>query len=218
MESYWELSEKERAALTSEQVEAYVPVELMREGVPRPVPLVLIDEPPMPEADKEAYQLTIAYSMREVAFPSAEAAAASVDGSCGLIDSTSYGAYPHSVSIHTLKVIEEPSAGVKRVPIYSAARLAEAHEAIEKAAEARAENGRRKKEWKDTTEAEQKAVGGMWTDWHECRAKAAEVQRVLDTRAEYVKLTDGDEDMAESFLAKVYDADAREQAAQWVAA
>ena len=47
----------------------------------------------------------------------------------------------------------------------------------------------------------------VWEDWHECRSERAKCQRIRDTRQEYLRMCDGNTEIAEKFLAKLFSAE-----------
>jgi hypothetical protein len=56
------------------------------------------------------------------------------------------------------------------------------------------------------------ATSGIWSDWHDCRRVEARHQKIRDTLADYVRMTDGDAAMARAFLGKAFPADEIEAA------
>src|SRR5579859_586132 len=58
MKTYWDLSEKERAALSREDVERYIDAELMMKGVLKVTPLMLEPLPSAPEPTTTYYQVS----------------------------------------------------------------------------------------------------------------------------------------------------------------
>ena len=59
MTTYWDLSERERAELSREDVERYVDAELMLKGVLRVKPPVLAAEPEVPQPTKRFFSVTV---------------------------------------------------------------------------------------------------------------------------------------------------------------
>ena len=217
--SYWDLSEKGRSALEHKDVETYIDFELMNAGVLRARPLELVDEPEMPEPDGEVFVAQCgAYHHSEVAFASEEEARASITGALGKVTGKRYGDYTHGVEIKRLAPFDQDTAAgdlIRRVPVYSDERIAVMQGLLEKATEARAENSRRRSRYDQETDKQTEALKGMWADWHECMAKAAEMKRVNDTLVRYVEMAKGDEEIARGFLMKAFDADTVEEAEAW---
>ena len=49
-----------------------------------------------------------------------------------------------------------------------------------------------------------KVLDEVWSDWWRCKERAYELQKIIDTKAEYLKMTDNNEEVAMSFLKKIY--------------
>jgi hypothetical protein len=67
-------------------------------------------------------------------------------------------------------------------------------------------NAKATKEHVEALDAAERATAEVWADWRRLRAREYEHGKVRATLAEYVKLTDGDEELAKRFLAKAYSA------------
>lgn len=211
MLNYWDLSEKERAALSESDVEKFIAGELMRKGVLRVLPLELVPEPAMPEPDMLVHvavaKTSSSYDRRsDVGFRTREAAAAAIAE--GHVRLTSE--YINGKSIE----VANPLVSIDAIQVYSADRMAMARQLIEKAAAASEENGRRRTEHERASKAEREALEGVWADWHSCTAKAVEMTRVESTFREYVE-TAGDRDVAAQFLTKVFSDSKIEEASKW---
>lgn len=209
--SYWDLSEKDRAALSSEQVEAFAGYELMLAGVLRVPLLELAPQPEAPEPQNVVYRVRRREHFGrgfDVAFASAEQAQRFIELAPLMISSEWLGGgsaeyfepmTPAEVVVTTLYTKDE----------------IEAHKAtLRKAAEIQQANDKAQQEHAKATKAQDDALAGMWADWMACRSKAATMQRVADTFAEYVKLA-GSEDTAARFLAKAFPALTIADAAEW---
>ena len=208
--SYWDLSEKERAALTEEQVRAFTNYELMQNGVIRAGELELIDEPSAPEPDLEVFVAKVGYHRDDIAWETAEQAKASIEGCIGQL-SNHYLA--GSESVHEVLPITDEA--VVAVRAYSTAGFARAKEDLNAQKAAKAENNSRRQDHSKHLEKQDAALKGMWEDWYRCIGVGRCVAKLEATRAEYLTMTGGDEKMAETFLAKAFDADEREEAAEW---
>lgn len=206
--SYWDLSEEERARLTDAQVEAFVDHELMRAGVLRPAPLVLVEEPTLPEPDLTVYVTKSAYYAHDLVFASADDAMAHARKSIGYLDNV----YIAGSSVQSLR--DQDTALAEELRIYSRQRLAECREQLEKGNVARTENEKRKRAYEAELDAARKATEGMWEDWHRCTALARETQRILETFEKYKKLAK-DDDAAVVFLREAFGAEEVERALSW---
>lgn len=217
--SYWDLSEKERSSLERKDVESYIGFELMHAGVLMPTALELVEEPEMPDPDMEVYTAQCGYHHSEVAFESHEKARTSIVGSLGQLHTKQYGDYTHGVTVSMLRPFDKDTNDgdvIRRVPVYSDVRIAQVQQALEAATAARAENSRRRAAHAEESSKADKALQGMWDNWHACRAKAAEMNRVNTTRAQYLEMSKGNEEIAHGFLLKAFDVDTVKEAEEWL--
>lgn len=215
MQTYWDLSEKARAALSRSQVQEFASAELMTAGVLSAGQLELVDEPEMPEPDDVVYVLNRGYHQGSVAWATQDQAGQSAAGARGELAELSYGAWEHAVKIDFVKPLE--NLAVQAVPVYSQARRDEMAGLIKTAAEAKAENKKRRVVHAEAEKAEKTALFGMWDDWSDCCEVDRRVGGVLATRDEYVTMLDGDDAKAREFLVKAYDQRMVEQAEAWEA-
>jgi hypothetical protein len=75
MQTFWDLSEKDRAALTEAEVEQFIAAELMTKGVLRAKPLELLPEPTLPEPERDVFTIRAGgFNKLDIAFDTAEAA------------------------------------------------------------------------------------------------------------------------------------------------
>lgn len=212
-QSYWDLSIKERASLTGEQVKSYEPLELMEAGALRVEPLELVDEPEIPEPDIEVYTQGT-YSISDmVAWPTRDLAAAQNNGAAGVIKKERIGGYgAGGRDVLRLMPLECEVVAVARC--YSEELWAEAGEAITQGERARAENEQRSVAYNDALEKQRNAVASLWDDWRECGRKAIVTQRVLTTLEQYRELAK-DEAAAMVFLRKAFSDDDVAVALSW---
>jgi len=209
--SYWDLSEKDRAALTSEQVEQHCGYELMAAGVLRVAPLELTPEPKAPEPQTLVYRVRKRDAFGrgfDVAFADPANAQRFAELAPLMVSTEWLGG-------STAEYVE-PMAPCEMVAVnlYSKAEV-DLHKAtLRKAAEIRQANEKATQEHAKATKAQDDALAGLWADWMACRAKAAQMERVADTFAEYVKMA-GSEVLAARFLAKAFPAPTIANAVAW---
>ncbi len=206
MKTYWDLSEKERAALTEEDVERFIDAELMTKGVLRAPPLQLLPEPTLPEPDTAVVILRQRYERLDLAFPTAEAAEQAMRGGFRLMS-----AYLGSTAYSIVEPLESELIAER---VHSKAQVDTFKREFEKVGEIRRENERRSREHQEQNKKECEVLKGLWSDWHECRATAVRMARVLETFDEYVRIA-GDENVARRFLAKVFDVETITSASEW---
>jgi len=188
IQTYWELTEAERAKLTVEEVDAFAAVELMTKGVIDPGELKLEEEVDFKPRVRPWYLVG------DIAFGTAGDASAFL--SLMPMKVTSDWAVGYDVSF------VQPLPGemvVKELP--DRAEVLErgrAHYTKRKAI--REENAKRKDEHEKLSKAKREALADMWNDWTACGSRLTCAERTRDTFRKYVKLTNGDEGMAAKFL------------------
>ena len=214
MNRYWDLSPQQRAALTSEQVEALLDVELMEKGVAKVDPPLLVEEPEVTLTTSEYFEVQFEgeyarnYSTNFV-FATAEQANQFIDA--GPIErKTDYDT--------NRQVYAKPCRGLVIAPVHLPSeqevlsmaakflKLTEAKEANKKARDAYAEVGK----------AVTQAVSSVWEDWYAQCSEARAAHEVQKTREEYCKLCEGKSELAETFLVKAYDQVRVDEANEWL--
>lgn len=210
MKTYWDLSEKERAELTAEQLTALEALELMEVGVLRCDPLVLLDEPVMPKPDRRGFVL----KGEDVVFDTIEVARASIEGGAGRLQHK-YLADDYRQPVRWLKPISgHDERTVEEVAYYSEASFLEAQTSMAIAAAARKENDRRREQHQKDWTAQSDALTRLRDDHRTCCLTGERMKRVLSTLAEYEQMA-GSRDVAMSFLDKAFTAGDIEKAMQW---
>lgn len=211
MKTYWDLSDQERAVLTSEDVQRYLDAELMLKGVLKVKPLVLDPVPSVPEPSTRAFVVRFGgrYGRQDagVAFSTLEAAKAFIE-----LKPMSLGSdYLESTSVGYTVEVSDPE--VAELPIFTEEAKNIVKAELKKAAAIKASNDRRREEHEKAVREQEKALEGLWEDWARCREEDAKLRAVADTFADY-KRTAGDDGIASSFLAKVYPATLIKEAAE----
>lgn len=203
MQTYWDLSERERSELDQEGVKKFLDAELMTKGVLK-VDAPQLEEvssvPSLAETDHwkvEWPDAEYSYSVfaPELVFASAEQAQAFVDTQPKRLR-TDYSTKASHVEVLT----EGRIIGVKAVSHHD---YLNAKTALEAAAAVRNRNTAAENEHSTACAEMQKVLSGVWDDWSECREKAARHQKVDDTLDEYAKIAE-DGDMALKFLLKAF--------------
>lgn len=214
MNRYWNLSEQERAVLTREQVEAFLDVELMEKGVTKVEPPTLhaIEEITVETTEYFEVQYKGEYSSPDTTgfvFTTTEQAKAFID-TAPLKKDNDWQANNQNFTRPCREMAIVPiQLPTQQAVLNNKAKLSEV------------------KELKDTNEtasaayhkackAVNEAVNGVWEDWRECTAKAAQHEQVQSTLAEYTELCKGDSSMAMDFLLKAYDGETIETASDWL--
>lgn len=209
MRTYWDLSVKEKSELSAEELDAYVSIELMTEGLVRPLKpeLAIVEE--VPEPDTDLWMLKAGYSHVGVGYLSAEDAANALKGAVS-VESEYYGNYSASKSkIGTGKVSFE------HCRVYSSESAAANRKLIERAEAAKKANEKATEQHEKDNKAISEALERLYTDYHECCATAAKMSRVKSVFADYLKTAGGDAEVAEKFLLKAFTAPDVTAAKEW---
>lgn len=208
MNRYWDLSERERAELTSEMVDSMLSVELMERGVTRVDPPVLlpVEVPSVPRRRLYAIKRN-SYSMSDVAYESAELAAKAVES--GLWLSHEY------IGDESIWTVSRETLSIDCIEVADVGDMARVKSENDKAKANKKANDAALKDYKAGLQAVEEACEGVWEDWRECRAKQASYQRIIDTLKEYTAICEGDERKAGVFLAKAFKSPDIAAAREW---
>lgn len=205
MNTYWDLSESDRAALSSDDVQRYVDAELMLKGVLKVKPVVLEDVPTVSVPTTKAFVVRFGgkYGRQDsgVAFTTLEAAQAFV----ALRPMTLGSEYLESTSVPYTSTVGDPE--IAEVPIFTEEAKNAVRGELRKSAAIKAANEKAAEEYANAARAQESALEGLWEDWTRCRAEAAKLREVADTYEDYKRTAGGDATVAASFLAKVYPAE-----------
>lgn len=204
METYWDLSEKQRAELSREEVERYLDAELMTKGILKVEPPILDPVPAEPEIDKKSFhQFTFkdprySYSSYkpDLVFESAEDARAFFKQVrvWRLRDNYEQPSSVEALVPETLAVVDAVSAD----DFANHKSVLDARKAILQ------ENTERRNAFDKAAADMTKCLGGVWDDWNGCRAAGREHQKVIDTMDGYITTAGGSTDIAASFLTKAF--------------
>ena len=181
MNRYWDMTKRERAELTHEQIEALLTVELMEKGVVKIDPPNLIPVIPIPEPDMVLYAPKAGYGTPDYGYRTADEAARMLNGAVTISSD-----YIGGKSIKTAKTEDLEIAEVK---VYSKELLTTHRVAIEKNNAAELENSKAKKLWEEADKKVSDATKSLWSDYYECQSLATRMCKVRDTYKEYVALS-----------------------------
>jgi ribosomal protein L12E/L44/L45/RPP1/RPP2 len=207
MKTYWDYTEKERSEMTEEQVKGFLDCELMSKGILKPAPIVLetVEQIDLPTVT--CYRLK--HDWREIGplFAKHEDALAASRMEL-LIDDSDY---------QTVKSFVAPMTGVSviEVALPPMSCKATAFAALSAAKQRKKRNDNAQAEFDKATKEAEKATSEVWDDWYSCHSMASGHRKIIDTMAEYTKLTGGDENLASTFLAKAFSEDRIREAFEW---
>lgn len=208
MQTYWDLSEKERAALSREDVERYVDAELMTKGVLKVEPPKEAAVPDPPTVSRRSYlrgrhQSRYGTTTTDVAF--ADAAAAQALLSAVVIEED----YDTGMKVaRTIFELDEVTAVPEDEYLRHRSAL-QAHKAIIEA------NKKARTEFAEAAKKQEAALSGLWADWTECRERDARLRKIVDTFEDYKRIAGGDVAVAARFLRKPFTEEEIAEAAKW---
>lgn len=207
MQRYWDYSEKERAAMTEEQVEVLLGYELMEKGVLKvdlPVvhDMLPVDMPKrrifsLAEIDQHGTTKPIGVSFETIA----QAEACLTFNPLKRVDEWNT---EHHVASCNMTIIAEM--------LPDAAAVIAAKATTDDNRRRKAENDEAQRRYEQELKKVNDATSGVWSDWHDCRRKADEAKKIRDTFDEYKRMTGGNEELARAFLAKAFEANEIEEA------
>jgi len=209
MKTYWKLSNAERAALTEEEVTAFVEIELMEKGVlnvPPAVELLEIAEPELQKTMVFVVSTDNEYHGTDrinYGFTTADSAQAFADLLAKRASRIENGY--HTGRVEYLKPFTKFSVSSTLVVTHEDYLKHKAE--LEKIEARKKANEETKAERVKIEKAISEATGDMWSDWHECRGHAARLDNVRATYVKYLELSDGSASVARNFLLKAYEND-----------
>lgn len=209
MKRYFDYSEKERSELTAETVESLMARELMEAGVVAPEKPVLEEVPTFEAQKTRVYRIKDGYSfMHGFAFKTLADAEAFTKLSVVGIE-TNYGS-----DVTYFKNFDRMA--IEADEIVDQADYIRIKEVAEEAKSAKAANEKATAAYNNECRASTEITNGVWSDWRECREKAARMARIQKTHEEYMQLCDGQQEVAGRFLAKAYTVDVLREADKWL--
>lgn len=207
---YWDLSEKDRSELTSEQVEAFIDAELMEQGVvrveaPTMLPVEVVEIPTQKLfVLKRDWQTCTTHG-----YKTAEAAARAMADAIA-IDSEYVGGNSYSVIDKNRNALT-----IEMADVYTHGDLANVRKTVEQIAANKKANDKATQEYKDACTAVERILDGLWENYRECQSTAYRNQRVIDTYNSYVRTANDNAEIAANFLAKAFTAQDIDGAFEW---
>jgi len=206
--TYWDLTEQERAALNRDQIDGYVGMELMHKGVVAPKPPDL--EPVHEVKDVPTcrfYSVRHGYRTHEL-FHTLEQAEAFIALNPFELE-TDYG---------TDAKIAKPMGelAIEPMDLPNPENFAAFMIQLKAVKDAKGRNSKALESHKKSMQAVQDATREMFEDWERCAGLLHDANRVKLVWSEYLANCNGDAAVARRFLDKVFDAEQITRAAEWL--
>jgi hypothetical protein len=215
MQRYWDKTEQERAAMTREQVQAYLDVELMEQGVAKVAQPELQPVEETKLAKRRFFQIFRKgeYSQTAVGvlFNKVEDAEAFLSMAPWFAESK----YVPSPSPNINYAMPGRELSIQPVDLPLESDIANHTSTIERNAAIKAANEKLLAEYHEAVKKVNDAVSGVWDDWQKCRDKERQAAKIYATLDEYIRLCDGNRETALRFLGKLFSADEIAEAVAW---
>jgi len=206
MKTYWDLTKQQRVRLTRDEVEAFCDQELMQAGVLRPDPWDETESPLMPELGTDAF-----FEVGGVIFKTLEQAQAFLD----LAPMKSE--YDYSTG-YDYKYVVPISSSVETKSFYRQDSLLANQAALAKVNSRKEARRAKAEEYEAAHKKIAEATIALLSDYDTCLDYARQAAKIQATFDEYLTMCDGDEALAKSFLAKVFEQEEVDFAEKWQSA
>jgi len=213
MNTYWDHSEKERAGFSREEVEAFLNVELMSKGV------LKVDAPNLEkeikvDINKETALYKVecnasSYSNDAVYFKTLEDAEKFLELKPVRLDNE----YFSNINTQYYPTDYE-SLSLQKIEVSSKQEILDKKVMLDKSDSIKTGNENKTRKYNKAMEEVNSALEGLWDDWSNCRERDQKHSKVIETLKEYKELTN-DDDMAKTFLLKLYSPHDLEKAQAW---
>jgi hypothetical protein len=212
MKTYWSYEPKERSLLTDDDVRKLLDYELMEKGVAKVVAPEMLPVPAEVQVTKTVlFQIQSAGKYGRQSHALLFATVEDAQKAMTLI----VGEEDHDYESGSQYVRPITDKTVTTVELISAEEHARVSATLKERKQAMDANEKARAQFAKDSKAQQDVLDKVWQDWHEQREFRAKCQRVRDTREEYIRMCDGDAEIAEKFLAKLYRPDEIADANEW---
>lgn len=203
MQTYWDLTEKERSALTQEQVNDYIKYELMSKGVVAPAPFTPESLQPIELTKRDVYRVGIGNGRYgrdhfNCGFSSAESAAAFLKLNPIFVEQD------YTVPTDDRLVAKEPqnlTVSLQQIP--GEADILPIKSALARNQEIEKKNSEGRSAFDKAYKAVETATADLWSDYYAQQRKSARYAHILSVFDEYTKMA-GSASIAFPFLCKSF--------------
>ncbi len=214
MNRYWDLSEKERSELTTDQVEATITVELMEKGVVKVESPVLRDIPPLELSKRTVFAVengAARYGREDTGF-----VFNTIEDAQKFIASNHMkNEYDYDIGSQYHYAHPMANMSIKTIELCDEQAVLSLKPKLSKREEDRKANEAAKEAYSKAVKVQQEAGAGVWEDYYKCGTKSRANQKVIDVFKEYTATCNGDEMLARKFLAKAFTVSQISEAFEW---
>lgn len=201
MKKWDDLTTKEIAELSREEVQKYIEIELMVQGIENPKPPYYEDEPDSTLEKKDKY-----FQVGSLLFKTAEEANAVLNLNPYKED------YIYAVSYNHKFAVPLDNKDIQQVFFYRQEDIQSQKENIKLSEKVKSSNNQKKYAYDNALNAVAKIENPMLLSWEQAKDRKLFLSKIRDTFEDYKKLCNGDAGLALSFLHKVYSADEIQEA------
>lgn len=216
MNRYWDMSERDRAALTTDQVEAMMVVELMEKGVIKVEAPTLREIPELPLKHRTVFIVENGngrYGSREdcgFCWDTIEQAQAFVATMPSKIDSD------YQVGSHLQFAKPTRNLAIKQIEICDEQEILNHKAKLSKIEKDKEFNREAMSAHEKALTAQREAGKDVWEDYYRCGELSRKYAKIAAVMKDYVTTCNGDVSMASKFLGKAFSASDISAAAEWL--
>jgi hypothetical protein len=192
MVRYWDLSTKEKASLTEDQVRAFCNVQLMEKGIVNLGPMPEITIPQMPTMQQEEW-----FEVCDLLVKTKEQAVAILAAMPHKSD------YEYAIS-YDKKFAVPWEGSIKTVSRYKRDEVLALRPILIEIKEKTAEKEKREKDYEQAFKICREAVADIWEDYYSSQREELRMQEIRDTFDKYRDMCEGDTKIAMNFLLSTY--------------
>lgn len=202
LKTYWDLSEKERLALEEPDIQRFIDIELMQQGLVRPLPPVLRDEPEV------TVNTTTYFMVNELLFNDI----ADAEKVLNLNPMKKEWCYEFGTRDYMASRV---NMEVVRVELPSKDELCSKQTQLQEAKAIKEANERASKEYDTAIKAIGEASSSIRENLSELWDKQRRIESIMSTYGWFLELADGDEETALRFLCEKHSRSSVIEAFEW---
>lgn len=217
MNKYWDRMRQYRAAMTEDEVEACLNVELMEKGVSR------VEQPELEDLaeinlDERDQFYVVEYGGRY---------SGSTEFNCvfrAIEDAESFIKLEPMISNHEYSVGSEyeyaeltEELKIKPIKLFAKVVVMAQKDELEENKKRKDRNDNLTGRYQKAKREVREATEDLWSDWRKCLDSEDRYTRMQNTLAEYVETCDGNEELAMTFLLKIHEQEEVDEMIEWFA-